>query len=107
MTPRFTKRCPCGERLQLARNADLDVLFWNCFTCFPEHEHSSMMTCKRDDCPSSLFVRRNTDLVAIRRDENGQCSDELAGEPTDYLYYCYLCKTNYTEEEVTAEEVVA
>ena len=32
---RFTKRCVCGNELQAAYNAELDIVFWNCFECFP------------------------------------------------------------------------
>ncbi len=32
---RFTKRCVCGNELQAAYNAELDIVFWNCFRCFP------------------------------------------------------------------------
>ena len=32
---RFTKRCVCGNELQTAYNAELDIVFWNCFRCFP------------------------------------------------------------------------
>ena len=37
-TVRFTGRCPCGERLSLAYNRDLEKVFFNCFRCFPMFE---------------------------------------------------------------------
>ena len=36
--PNFRGRCACSQRLEVAHNKQLDILFWNCFRCFPMHK---------------------------------------------------------------------
>ena len=55
---RFTRRCVCGNELQAAYNAELDIIFWNCFECFPIYPKSEPPT-GRNSC------ERNSGLEAI------------------------------------------
>ena len=38
---RWKDTCVCGNRLKPTYNKDLDLVFWNCFQCFPISEEAS------------------------------------------------------------------
>jgi hypothetical protein len=48
--PRFTGRCPCGGKLELAYDEHFERTFFNCFQCFPHFKNlaeTGKCTCGR------------------------------------------------------------